>query len=55
MLEIYTIASEQLVGKHWRNGKQGIEFTLNTVNVSTKTLKWTTSFNVARNKTKYSN
>jgi outer membrane receptor protein involved in Fe transport len=31
---------------------KGIEFTLNTVNISTRNLKWTTSINVARNKNK---
>ena len=31
---------------------KGIEFTLNTVNVSTKTLRWTTNINVARNENK---
>jgi TonB-dependent starch-binding outer membrane protein SusC len=39
-------------GNYGEMENKGIEFTLNTTNVATRDLKWTTSINVARNKNK---
>jgi hypothetical protein len=39
-------------GNYGEMENKGIEFSLNTTNVATRNLKWTTSINVARNKNK---
>jgi hypothetical protein len=47
-----TSGTTSVVGNFGEMENKGIEFSLNTVNVTTKDLRWTTSFNIARNKNK---
>ena len=47
-----TSGTTSVLGNIGEMENKGIEFTLNTVNVTTRSLKWTTSINIAHNRNK---